>query len=58
MICIKSKLNGEIEQIKKLLPDYGYPKNVINTQITKKIAQFSTHDRFGPEKYPMYLSVP
>ena len=57
MICTKRRLNGEIEQIKKILLDNGYPKNVINTQITKKIAQFSILKRFGPEKYPVYLRV-
>ena len=58
MICTKRRLNREIERIKKILLDNGYPKNVINTQITKKIAQFSTLKRFGPEKCPMYLRVP
>ena len=58
MICTKRRLNGEIERIKKILLDNSYPKNVINTQITKKIAQFSTHKRFGTEKCPVYLKVP
>ena len=47
MICTKRRLNEEIERIKKILLDNGYPKNIINTQITKKIAQFSTLKRFG-----------
>ena len=58
MICTKRRLNEEIERIKKTLLDNGYPKNIINTQITKKIAQFSTLKRFGPEKCPVYLRVP
>ena len=58
MICTKRRLNGKIERIKKILPDNGYPKNVFNAQIAKKIAQFSTLKRFGPEKYCMYLRVP
>ena len=58
MICTKRRLNEEIEQIKKILLDNGYSKNIINTQITKKIAQFSTLKRFGPEKCPVYLRVP
>ena len=41
--------------MEKILLDNGYPKNVINTQIIKKIAQFSTLKRFGPEKCPVYL---
>ena len=42
MICTKRRLNEEIEWMKKILLDNGCPKNVINTKITKKIAQFST----------------
>ena len=38
MIYTKRRLNEEIERIKKILLSNGYPKNVINTQITKKIA--------------------
>ena len=58
MICTKRRFNGEIERIKKVLLDNGYPRNIINAQIAKKIAQFSTLGRFGPKKYPMYLEVP
>ena len=58
IICTKRRLNGEIERIKKILLDNGYPKNVISAQITKKIAQFPTLKRFGSEKYPVYLRVP
>ena len=58
MICIKRRLNEEIEQIKKILLDNGYPKNIVNAQIARKIAQFSTLERFGPEKCRVYLRVP
>ena len=58
VICTKRGLNGEIQRIKKILLDNGYPKNVIYPQIAKKIAQFSTLKRFGPENCPAYLRVP
>ena len=58
MICTKRRLNGEIERIKKISLDNCFPKNIISTQITKKIAQFSTLKRFGPEKCPVYFMVP
>ena len=58
MICTKRKPNREIERIKKILLDNGYPKNVINSQIAKKNVQFSTLKRFVPEKCPVYLRVP
>ena len=57
MICTKRRFNGEIDVIKNILLDNGYSKSVINTQITKKITQFSTLKRFGPEKCPVYLRV-
>ena len=57
MICTNYRLKGKIEQIKKILLDNSYPKNVINAQIAKKIAQFSTLQQFGPEKRPIYLRV-
>ena len=58
MICTKRRLNGDIERIQKILLDNGYPKNVIYTQITEKIAQFCPLKRFAPEKCPVYLRVP
>ena len=58
MISTKCRLNEKIEWIKKILLDNRYPKNFINAQIAKKIAQFSTLKRFGPEKCPVYLRVP
>ena len=58
MICTKRRLNEEIERVKKILLDNGYPKNVINTQLAKKIVQFYTLKRFGPEKCVVYLRVP
>ena len=58
MICTKSKLNEEIKHIKNILLDNGYPESIIDCNISKKIAQFSTPKRFGPEKCPVYLRVP
>ena len=58
MICTKRRLNGEVERIKKILLENGYPKNVISAQIAKKISQFSTLKRFGREKCSVYLRVP
>ena len=57
MICTKSRLNEKMERTKKILLDNGYPKNVINAQITRKIAQFSTLKQFNLERCPVYLRV-
>ena len=58
MICTKRRLNGEIERIKKILLNNGFPKNVINAQIAKKIAQLPNLKRFDLEQCPAYLRVP
>ena len=58
MICTKSKLNEKIKNIKNILLDNGYPESIIDSNIFKKIAQFSMPKRFGREKCPVYLSVP
>ena len=55
MICTKRRLNREIEGIKKILVDNGCLKNVFNVQIAKKMAQFSTLKRFGPESINDWL---
>ena len=55
MICTKNKLKQEIDFIKKILLDNGYPEDIVLKHISKKIAQFSTAKPFGPEKCPVYL---
>ena len=57
MICTKPRLTEKIKRIKKILLDNGYPKNVVNALIAKKIAQFPALKRFGPEMCPVYLGV-
>ena len=56
-ICSKSKLKEEINQIKEILLDNGYPEDFVLKQISKKITQFSRPKRFGPDKCPVYLRV-
>ena len=55
MICTKCRLNEENEQIKKILLDNGYSKNIVNAQIAKKITQFSNLKQFCSEKFLVYL---
>ena len=56
-ICSKSKLKEEIDRIKGILLDNGYPEAFVLKQVFKKITQFSTPKRFGPDKCPFYLRV-
>ena len=54
-ICSKSKLKEEINRIKEILLDNGYPEDFVLKQISKKITQFSRPKRFGPDKCPVYI---
>ena len=56
-ICSKSKLKEEINRIKEILLDNGYPEDFVLKQISKKITQFSRPKQFGPDKCPFYLWV-
>ena len=57
MICTKFKLNEKIKHIKNILLDNDYPESIIDSNISKKITQFSMPKRFGTEKCPVYLRV-
>ena len=54
----KTKLKQEIDFIKKILLDNGYPEDILLAHISKKTAQFSIAKPFGPEKCPVYLRAP
>ena len=56
-ICSKSQLKEEINRIKEILLDNGYPEDFVLEQISKKITQFSRLKRFGPDKCPVYLRI-
>ena len=58
MICSKNKLRSELETIKRILIENGYPENVIAACIKEKFANFVSKKRFGPEKCPVYLRIP
>ena len=46
MICAKNKLKQEIDFIKKILLDNGYPEDIVLKHISTKIARFSTAKPF------------
>ena len=57
-ICSPSKLPQEIDFIRSILYSNGYPENVINSRIKRKIEQFKLPPKEGPEKCPVYLKLP
>ena len=58
VICSKYTLQNELSNIRSILIINGYPEDVINTVITKKIDQFHRPTQLVPKKYPVYLHLP
>ena len=45
MICSKTKLDSELDTIKQLLIDNGYPEDVLASGIKEKLANISSEKR-------------
>ena len=58
MICSKTTLGSELDKMKQLLIENGYPTDVLLSCINQKLANFSAEKAFGPEKCPVYLKLP
>ena len=58
MICSKTKLGSELDKIKQLLIENGYPADVLLSCINQKVANFAAEKTFGPEKCPVYPKLP
>ena len=58
MICTKTKLDPELDKLKQLLIDNGYPADVLRSCINQKLASFAAEKPIGPEKCPVYLKLP
>ena len=52
MICSKPELGSELEKIKQLLIENGYPGDVLLSYIKQKLANFAAEKPHGPEKCP------
>ena len=57
-ICSKSKLQEELNQIRSILLQNGYPEIVINSSIKNKISRFNFEPKEGPQRCPVYLKLP
>ena len=58
MICSKTKLGSELDRVKQLLIENGYPDDVLISCIKQKLANFAAEKPCGPEKCPVYLKLP
>ena len=51
-------LQQELENIKVILRDNGYPESIIDRGISNKLDRFESFPKFGPKKCPVYLKLP
>ena len=58
MICSKTKLGSELDKIKHLLIENGYPTDDLLSCSNQKLANFAAEKTFGREKRPVYLKLP
>ena len=58
MISSKTKLGSELNKLKQLLIENGYPTDVLLSCSNQKLANFAAEKAFGPEKCPLYLKLP
>ena len=58
MICSKSKLQHELENISSILWKFGYPESVIHITMSKKIALFNRQPKEEQQKCTVYLKLP
>ena len=58
MICSKTKLGPELNKIKQLLIENGYPADVLLSCISQKLANSAAEKPIGPEKCLVYLKLP
>ena len=58
MICSKTRLGSELDKIKELLIENGYPTDVLLSCSNQKLANFAAEKTFGTEKCPVYQKLP
>ena len=50
-------LQQELDNIRVIFCDNGYPKSIFDNGISSKLARFQSLLKFGPNKYPVYLKL-
>ena len=57
IICSKSKLQHELENISSILRNNGYPESIIQITMSKKITFFNLKPKEGTQKCPVYWKL-
>ena len=57
-ICSKNKLQEELNQIRSILQQNGYPEIVIISSMKNKLSRFYLEPKEGPQRCPVNLKLP
>lgn len=57
-ICSPSLLDQEIEVIRNIFRNLGYPENIVDRVIKAKLTSKASITPYGPQKCPVYLRLP
>ena len=57
-ICLKSMLQQELDNVRVILRDNGYPESIIDRGISNKLARFQSLPKFCPNKCSVYVKLP
>ena len=57
LLCSSTKLDAELDNIRSILGDNGYPLNLVNSIIDSKLKS-SSQTQLGPAKCPVSLHLP
>lgn len=57
-ICSKQHIESELSNIRRILSENGYPINIINKRIKRKLQLSAANPTYGPKKCAVYLHLP
>ena len=55
---LQTKLGSELDRVKQMQIENGYPDDALISCIKQKLANFEAGKPCGPEKFPVYLNLP
>jgi len=58
MICSKDKLDPELDKIRSILLENGYPEHSINFTLKRKLQQLNSSQVHTVKKCPVYRHIP
>ena len=57
-ICSPSRVEDELATIKSIMLKNGYPSNIVDTHMSRKMDRFNSSPHYGPKRCPAYVKLP